>query len=215
MPQFKPDPSRGCVFSAPSSVSQIAEATLDLDRDDTARLRKGDLTGLDGLMGRHRDRLFRYLRRLLGDETMAEDLFQQTWVRATERIGRYDASRPFGPWILTVGRNLALDHLRRYRPESLDEGPEPTAPPEGPSTAEDPLARLAARERRERLGAALDGLAPHDREVLSLRFEEELSLKEIAAVVAAPLPTVKARLYRAMARLRSRLLEQGTQEEWT
>ena len=165
-------------------------------------------------MGRHQDRLFRYLRRLVGDETMAEDLFQQTWMRVTERIRRYDSSRPFLPWLLTVGRNLTLDHLRRYRPESLDEGPEPPAPSEGPRSTEDPLARVAARERRERLGRALDGLAPHDREVLSLRFEEDLSLKEIAAVVAAPLPTVKARLYRAMARLRARLLEQGAQEEW-
>ena len=145
---------------------------------------------------------------------MAEDLFQQTWVKATERIRRYDPSRPFGPWLLTVGRNLALDHLRRYRPESLDEGAEPPAPAEGPGAVEDPLARLAARERRERLGAALDGLAPHDRVVLSLRFEEELSLKEIASLVAAPLPTAKARLYRALARLRSRLLEQGTRGEW-
>ena len=164
-------------------------------------------------MERHQSRLFRYLRRLLGDETMAEDVFQETWVRAAERIGRYDASRPFGPWILAVGRNLALDHLRRYRPESLDEGPEPAAP-DAPGASDNPLARVTARERRERLGAALDGLAPHDREVLSLRFEDDLSLKEIAALVAAPLPTVKARLYRAMTRLRTRLLERGTREEW-
>jgi RNA polymerase sigma-70 factor (ECF subfamily) len=177
-------------------------------------LRKGDLTGLDGLMGRHRDRLLRYLRRLLGDETMAEDVFQQTWMRATERIRRYDASRPFGPWLLTVGRNLALDYLRRYRPESLDGGADPAAPTEGPGAIEDPFARVSARERRQRLEAALDELTPHDREVLSLRFEEELSLQEIAALAAAPLPTVKARLYRAMARLRARLLERGAREEW-
>jgi RNA polymerase sigma-70 factor (ECF subfamily) len=204
----------GCVLSAPSSVPQVAEATLDLDRDDAARLRKGDLTGLDGLMGRHQDRLLRYLRRLLGDETMADDVFQQTWVRVAGRIRRYDATRPFLPWLLTVGRNLGLDHLRRYRPESLDEGPEPPAPTQGPGATEDPLARVAARERRERLVAAFDGLAPHDREVLSLRFEEGLSLKEMAALVGAPLPTVKARLYRAMARLRARLLEQGPRDEW-
>ncbi|MCG6924451.1 MAG: sigma-70 family RNA polymerase sigma factor [Acidobacteria bacterium] len=177
-------------------------------------MRKGDLTGLDGLMGRHQDRLLRYLRRLLGDETMADDVFQQTWVRVAGRIRRYDATRPFLPWLLTVGRNLGLDHLRRYRPESLDEGPEPPAPTQGPGATEDPLARVAARERRERLVAAFDGLAPHDREVLSLRFEEGLSLKEMAALVGAPLPTVKARLYRAMARLRARLLEQGPRDEW-
>jgi RNA polymerase sigma-70 factor (ECF subfamily) len=165
-------------------------------------------------MERHQARLLRYLRRLLGDETMAEDVFQQTWIRVSERIRRYDASRPFGPWLLTVGRNLALDHLRRSRPEGLDEGPEPAAPAEGAGSTEDPLARLAARERRERLGAVLDGLAAHDREVLTLRFEEELSLKEIASLTGAPLPTVKARLYRAMTRLRARLLDQGPREEW-
>jgi RNA polymerase sigma-70 factor (ECF subfamily) len=146
---------------------------------------------------------------------MAEDVFQQTWVRVSERIRRYDPSRPFGPWLLAVGRNLALDHLRRVRPASLDEGPEPAAPAVGPGAAEDPLARLAVRERRERLGTALDRLGPHDREILSLRFEEGLSLKEIATLARVPLPTVKARLYRAMARLRARLLEMGTREEWT
>jgi RNA polymerase sigma-70 factor (ECF subfamily) len=198
-----------------SAVTQVAEATLDLDRDDAARVRRGDLTGLEGLMGRHQARLLRYLRRLVGDETMAEELFQQTWVRVSERIRRYDTSRPFGPWLLAVGRNLALDELRRSRPESLDEGPEPPAPEEGAGAAEDPFARVATRERRERLGTALDDLAAHDREVLSLRFEEEMSLKEIASLTGAPLPTVKARLYRALARLRGRVLELGPREEWT
>ena len=192
----------------------MTEAPLDLDRKDAARLRKGDLTGLDGLMERHQQRLLRHLRRLLGDETMAEDLFQQTWVRVAERIRRFDAARPFGPWLLTVGRNLALDHLRRYRPESLDERDEPAAPAEGPGSAGNALEGLAVRERRERLGVALAGLAPHDREMLSLRFEEDLSLKEIAALVGAPLPTVKARLYRALGRLRTRLLALGPNEEW-
>jgi RNA polymerase sigma-70 factor (ECF subfamily) len=201
--------------SGPRPYPRRTEAPLDLDRDDAARLRKGDLTGLDGLMERYQSRLFRYLRRLLGNDAMAEDLFQQTWLRVSERIRRYEPTRPFGPWLLTVGRNLALDHLRRVRHESLDPDSEPPAPAVGPSATNDPLARLASRQRQERVAAALDRLAPHDREVLSLRFEEDLSLKEIAAVVDAPLPTVKARLYRAMARLRSRLLEEGPREEWT
>jgi RNA polymerase sigma-70 factor (ECF subfamily) len=166
-------------------------------------------------MDRHQGRLLRYLRRLLGDETMAEDVFQQTWVRVSERVRRYDPSRPFGPWLLAVGRNLALDHLRRVRPASLDEGPEPAAPAEGPGAMDDPLVRLAARERRERLLTALDELRAHDREILSLRFEEELSLREIATLARVPLPTAKARLYRAMTRLRARLLEMGTRQEWT
>jgi len=107
---------------------------VDPDRDDAVRLRRGDLAGLTGLMGRHQEKVFRYLVRLLGDETVAEDVFQQTWLRAAERIARYDASRPFAPWLLAVARNLALDHLRRYRPESLDDG-EGAAAPTGASTS--------------------------------------------------------------------------------
>jgi RNA polymerase sigma-70 factor (ECF subfamily) len=184
---------------------------VDPDRDDAARLRRGDTAGLAGLMGRHQGRLFRYLLRLVGDEAVAEDAFQQTWVQVAERIGRYDASRPFAPWLLTVARNLALDHLRRRQPESLDEANEPAAPA---GEASDPLAHAVARERTGRVAAALFSLAPLDREVLSLRFEEELALPEIAQTLGVPVPTAKARLYRALARLRERMLAAAPAEEW-
>jgi len=182
---------------------------VDPDRDDAARLRRGDTAGLTGLMGRHQDRLFRYLLRLLGDEAVAEDAFQQTWLRVAERIGRYDAARPFGPWLFAVARNLALDHLRRRRPESLEEIDEPAAPRDS-----DPLDRAAAGQRRAGLAEAVAGLAPLDREVLTLRFEEELALPQLAETLGVPLPTAKARLYRALARLREKLLARAPAEEW-
>jgi RNA polymerase sigma-70 factor (ECF subfamily) len=184
---------------------------VDPDRDDAARLRRGDTAGLAGLMGRHQDRLFRYLLRLAGDEAVAEDLFQQTFLRVAERIGRYDRARPFAPWLFAVGRNLALDHLRRRRPESLDDGPEP----EAPATPDaDPFTRAVARQQGARLADAVATLAPLDREVLSLRFEEDLALPELAGRLAVPLPTAKARLYRALARLRERLLARAPAEDW-
>ena len=184
---------------------------MDPDGDDAARLRRGDTSGLAGLMGRHQDRLFRYLLRLLGDEAVAEDTFQQTWVRVAERIGRYDLSRPFGPWLFAVARNLALDHLRRQRTASLDEVDEPTAPAGADG---DPLALAAAGQRRARVAEAVAALAPLDREVLSLRFEEELPLPQLAETLGVPVPTAKARLYRALARLRERLLLRAPAEEW-
>jgi RNA polymerase sigma-70 factor (ECF subfamily) len=181
------------------------------DRDDAARLRRGDTAGLSGLMGRHQDRLFRYLLRLAGDEAVAEDLFQQTWLQVAERVGRYDRSRPFAPWLFAVARNLALDHLRRRRPESLEEQPEP----EAPATPDaDPFAHAVARQQGSRLADAVAGLAPLDREVLSLRFEDDLALPELAERLAVPLPTAKARLYRALARLRETLLARAPAEEW-
>lgn len=183
---------------------------MDPDRDDAERLRRGDVSGLAGLLGRHKDRLFRYLLRLLGDEAVAEDVFQQTWLQVAERVGRYDGSRPFAPWLFTVARNLALDHLRRTRPESLDGVDEPEAAP-GPL---DPLAHALARQRSFRVGTAVASLAPLDREVLALRFEEELPLPELAQRLAVPVPTAKARLYRALARLRQRLLATAPEETW-
>jgi RNA polymerase sigma-70 factor (ECF subfamily) len=182
---------------------------VDPDRDDAARLRRGDTAGLVGLMGRHQDRLFRYLLRLTGDEAVAEDVFQQAWLQVAERIRRYDRSRPFAPWLFAVGRNLALDHLRRRHPESLDELPEAPATPDA-----DPFARAVARQQGGRLAEAVATLAPLDREVLSLRFEDDLALPELAERLAVPLPTAKARLYRALARLRERLLARAPAEAW-
>ena len=186
---------------------------MEPDRDDTARLRRGDLAGLAGLMERHQDRLFRYLLRLVGDEAMVEDLFQQSWIRVTERISRYDASRPFAPWLLALAHNLAVDHLRRYRPQSLDDAGEEASCAD--ESRDGPLDEVAERERGERLATAVAALPALDREVLALRFEQDLPLAEVAAVLAVPLPTAKARLYRALTRLRERLLAAGPREQWT
>lgn len=142
---------------------------------------------------------------------MAEDLFQQTWVKVAERISRYDAGRPFAPWLVAVARNLALDRLRRLQPASLEEAGEPAAPAGGP---DDPFARAVARERSSWLLEAIAALAPLDREVLSLRFEADLELKHLAATLGVPVPTAKARLYRALARLRDRLVARAPAEEW-
>ena len=174
---------------------------MEADREDAARLCRGDTSGLAGLMSRHQDRLFRYLLRLLGDRNVAEDVFQQTWLHVAERIKRYDASRPFAPgssrspatWRSTscAGGSPRASTRRRSR--------WPRPPPR------DPLERAIARQRASRVAAAVDALGPLDREVLTLRFEDELELGELAATLGVPLPTAKARLYRALERLRGRL----------
>jgi RNA polymerase sigma-70 factor (ECF subfamily) len=180
---------------------------VDSDREDAATLRRGDSAGLAGLMDRYQDRLFRYLLRFLGDEAVAEDVFQQTWLQVVERIGRYDASRPFGPWLFAVARNLALDHLRRRQPGSLEDVAEPAA-------ADDPHALAVVGQLRGRIAEAVAALPPLDREVLTLRFEEEQNLPQLAGTLGVPVPTAKARLYRALARLRSLLLAKAPAEEW-
>ena len=186
--------------------------------DDLQRLRKGDLDALAALIEQYQGRLYRYLVRLLREPATAEDLFQQTWLRVAERIKSYDPERSFENWLFTIARNLAFDHLRRYQPESLDE-PLPSGEPrlemmaaEGPGAAES----VIAHERSTQLAAALELLPVAYREVLSLRFEEELKLGEIADLLQIPLSTVKSRLHRALEDLRELLgekLRRGTQHE--
>lgn len=88
---------------------------------EVSRLRGGDLDALSGLLARYQNRLYRYLLRMVRDTADADDLFQQTWMRVAEQIRKYNPSRNFDAWLFTLARHLAIDHLRRRRPESLDE----------------------------------------------------------------------------------------------
>lgn len=186
---------------------------------EVAQLRRGDLDALSALLTRYQNRLYRYLLRLVREPATAEDLFQQTWVRVAERIRRYDSRRSFEAWLFAVARNLAIDHLRRLKPESLDE-PAPGDPTGAPAVARlraadpPPLDGILARERAGRLAAALGELPVIYREVLTLRFEEEMKLEEVAAVLDAPLSTVKTRLRRGLEFLRQSLESRYPGGDW-
>jgi RNA polymerase sigma-70 factor (ECF subfamily) len=124
-----------------------------------------------------------------------------------ERISRYNPQLSFDGWLFAVAHNLAVDYLRRYRPESLDD-----PLPSGDRRAEillgsgpGALDQLLAEERAGWLVSAVAELPVVFREILTLRFEEELRLEEIAAVLNVPLGTVKTRLHRALKHLRQEL----------
>ena len=186
---------------------------------DVAQLRRGDLDALSTLVSRYQNRLYRFLLRLVRDPSEAEDLFQQTWVHVAEKIRRFDPSRNFDAWLFTVARNLAIDHLRRIRPASLDQ---PVSEDESQGTAVErlvskdpaPLDRVLENERSSRLGTALDELPLVYREVMTLRFEEEMKIEEIAQVLSIPLSTVKSRLRRSLEQMRQSLETRYAGENW-
>lgn len=178
---------------------------------ELTRLRGGDVEAVAAVMERYQHRLYRYLLRLLREPATAEDLFQQTWVKVMERIRSFDPSHSFEGWLFAMARNLAIDHLRRYRPESLDD-----PLPSGDSRVElitgrgpDALDRVLDRERAEGLARAMMTLPVVFREVLTLRFEEEMRLEEISTVLGLPLGTVKTRLHRALKYLRKIMEEKS------
>src|ERR1700756_5607655 len=83
-------------------------------------LRRRDPDLLDRLIEQYQHRLLRYLIYLVGNRELAEDLFQETWIRVLERGYQYDAKREFSTWLYAVARNLTIDYLRKKNPISLD-----------------------------------------------------------------------------------------------
>lgn len=180
--------------------------TFTGDRE-IALLKKSDPDAVSELVGRYQHRLYRFLVRMVEDRATAEDLFQQTWIRLMEKIGSYDARKNFEAWLFAIARNLAIDHLRRRRAISLDEADDSGQARVDRLVASSPdaLEQLLDFERGVQLAAAIGELPAIHREVLTLRFEEDMKLEQIAEVAAIPLSTVKSRLHRALESLRARI----------
>ena len=180
--------------------------------DDTQSLadglRRRDPDLLDRLIERYQQRLYRYLLFLTGNTALAEDLFQETWIRVLERGQQYNAKSRFESWLFAIARNLVIDVSRRKKIASLEqlgdaESGQPFDPADEQSVS--PLQLLVLRENQQTVQLSLLKIPPYYREVLLLRFHEELSLEEISAVLATPISTVKSRLYRGLTALKSAL----------
>jgi RNA polymerase sigma-70 factor, ECF subfamily len=166
---------------------------------------------LDELIQRYQHRLLRYLLYLTSSRELAEDLFQEVWMRVLMRGGQFNGKARFDTWLFTIARNLVIDYRRKRTLASLDELVDGSSDDDRPVTFEisddqpTPFDRMASREDAERVAEALLELDTVYREVLVLRFHEDLSLQEIATVTRAPLSTVKSRLYRGLASIKPRL----------
>ncbi len=197
---------------APGSNPASASAADLLAREQSIAIAEGlkqQQPGLlDELIVRYQHRLLRYLVFLTGNREQAEDLFQEVWMRVLTRGAQFNAKARFETWLFTIARNLVIDQKRKRILSSLDELFEVGGDDDKPLSFEvadhqpSPFDRCASREDRERVAAALLQLDTLYREVLVLRFHEDLSLEEIAKVTHAPLSTVKSRLYRGLAALR-------------
>ncbi len=189
-----------------------AEAALQIERENAeiaAGLKRQDPELLDQLIDTYQHRLMRYLMFLTGKREVAEDLFQEVWIRVLRRGSQYNGKARFDTWIFTIARNLVIDLSRKRTMASLDEmreGGEDERPFEIVQDGPSPLEQFQYRENAAELATVMLTLEPSYREVLTLRFHEEMSLEEIAGVTRAPLSTVKSRLYRGLAALKPQLM---------
>ena len=179
------------------------------EREAIARLKRGDIGGLEALVRQYQVQAVRTAYLIARDRALAEDIVQAAFLRAYERIGQFDAGRPFGPWFL---RSVVNDAVKAAacceRQVSLEAGSEG----EGASLAAlladpgpGPADLLEAAETREAVWAALGRLPPAQRAAIVQRYYLGLSEAEMADELACPPGTVKWRLHAARKRLRALL----------
>ncbi|MHB1293755.1 MAG: RNA polymerase sigma factor [Anaerolineae bacterium] len=186
------------------------------EREAIARLKAGDIGGLETLVRVYQVRAVRAAWLVVGDTATAEDIVQEAFLRATERIGQFDVGRPFGPWFLRSVVNDAVKMVTRQRQvpwaddtgeEGLWQGVLAVDPQPGPAEL---LEHLALSES---VGRALETLSPPRRAAVVLRYYLELSEPEIAKRLRWPLGTVKRRLHDARRCLRALLAGDQARQE--
>jgi RNA polymerase sigma factor (sigma-70 family) len=166
----------------------------------------GDVAAFERLYARHRGRLYRFLLRQARDSALADEIFQDVWQRVIAARQQWKPDAAFSTWLFRIAHNRMNDHWRaqKHRPAAPDDADERAARVPDPHTPERTLSEF---EQRRRLQLALDELPDEQREVLTLRLEQELTLEEIGSINGVGRETVKSRLRYAMDKLRSRLQE--------
>lgn len=165
----------------------------------------GDEDAFAALVYRHQAAVIRAAWRVLGNRQEAEDVAQETFVRAYRALSSFDRSRPLAPWLYRIATNLSLNCIKQRRATVAlvnDQGaPLPLA-----DGAPGPQVRLLQAEAQAQLQREINALPKHYCQVIKLRHFQELSYQEIADELGAPLSDVKSWLFRARKRLRQRLL---------
>jgi RNA polymerase sigma-70 factor (ECF subfamily) len=181
---------------------------MEQDRVKLAQaLRSGDPDVLDSLIEKYQHRLLRYLVSITGNRATAEDIFQDTWVRVLERGHQYSEQWKFEVWLFSIARHLVIDWSRRKKGDSLDAlmNPDEGGGFEPAASTASPFDDVLAGESAAQMAQVLARIPAAYREVLMLRFQEDLALEEMANIIKAPLSTVKSRLYRGLDALRQEI----------
>lgn len=193
----RPYPLRG-------QITEPRTSEVDpLEKDLLAKARGGNLFAFEEIVRRYQRRVYGVALRVVRRHDVADDVAQETFLRAHQALQSFDLERPFGPWICRIAANLAVNHVRspRAREEGLPEGHAET-----PAAAQSPLEGVLDQEARAVLDRALATLPSEQRAVFVLRVYEEQSYKEIAEALGLSPGTVMSRLSRAREKLREALL---------
>lgn len=170
------------------------------DHELAARAVTGDERAFAWLMRRHKDGLYRFIRRYMGDAEEAYDLLQETFTAAWTALKRYDAGRPFPTWLRSIALNKCRDWSRRRAVRRWLTRSDPLDSPAGlnlPDAGLSPEASAMARQRLDRLDRAIAELPRGLKEPLILTALEGLSHEDAGHILGLTAKAVELRVYRA------------------
>lgn len=170
------------------------------ETDQLHHARQGDERAWANIIQQQQDAVFRLAYLLVGDVDEAEDVAQETFIRAFYALHRFDATRPLRPWLLQIAKNLAYNRrrsVRRYL-AALGRWWQAASVPEGV-----PVFAVLQEQEAQELWQAVQQLQRNDQEVIYLRYFLDLSVADTAVTLGVAEGTVKSRLSRALARLRA------------
>jgi RNA polymerase sigma-70 factor, ECF subfamily len=201
--------------SDPGELTMPMDDTQEQDGDGDALLVgrcREDRAALHGsfraLYVRHSGKVYRFLRAQTGSDERAKDCLQETWLRLYHALDRYDADRPFVPWLLGIARNVAQDLLRKEHVRATD-----PLPVEGPvATSPAPTAAAEQAEVSTLVRSAVGHLPDREREVFLLKQVEGLTFAEVADALGVSVRTAKYRMRAAVDALAIELRQRGVVE---
>lgn len=169
-----------------------------------ARAKRGDQQALRALIEQHKNRLFAFIRRMIRNQHDAEDVVQDTFLKAFASLDSFSTEYRFSTWLFTIGYRLCLNAMRRKHSLTgdVDFGSVPYA---GPDATDRVAESDEARHLREVVWQAVDRLSPPQRATVILFYRNDYGCQDISQMLELPVATVKSHLHRARARLREML----------
>jgi len=174
------------------------------------RIASGDRLAMQVLFARHHVRVYRFVLRLVRDESVAEGLISDVFLDVWRQAGRFEGRSAVPTWLLAIARFKALTALRRKPDEALDDETAQAIEDQ----ADDPEVALSKKDKSAAIRKCLMGLSAEHREIVDLVYYHEKSVEEVAVIVGIPENTVKTRMFYARKRLAELLSAAGIERGW-
>jgi RNA polymerase sigma-70 factor, ECF subfamily len=182
----------------------------DTDTDLVGRIAEGDNLAMKLLFARHNMKIFRFVLRLVRDETIAEDMINEVFLDVWRNARRFEGRSSVTTWLLAIARNKTWSVLRKRRESGLEEGVAEAIEDE----ADDPEVVAQKTDKGTAMRLCLKKISAEHREVIDLVYYHEASVEEVAMILGIPENTVKTRLFHARKKLSELLQAAGIDRGW-